>query len=168
MLLMALLGRHVPDQEERGKPRACSGGGREATCQFRRSEGRHVPVQEERGKARAWSGGARGDGGPGLHYRKWGIASCPAACVAQAGPHGGSVPPPLCYAQPDCNMYGSTLDGFRKIVRREGVSALWKGTDVALLMAVPMVLLFFIPSLSTFSFLGQLQDLLLLPHAHLR
>eukprot|EP00884_Botryococcus_braunii_P011475 jgi/Botrbrau1/20328/Bobra.0006s0010.1 len=70
---------------------------------------------------------------------KWAIASCPSTCVAEAGTHRGTAAPPLCYAQPDCSRYVSTMDGFRKIVRREGFSALWKGTDVALLMAIPMV-----------------------------
>jgi len=36
-------------------------------------------------------------------------------------------------------VYGSTLEGMRKIIRQEGARVLWRGTDVSLLMAVPMV-----------------------------
>ena len=39
----------------------------------------------------------------------------------------------------DCPIYGSALEGMRKIVRQEGARVLWRGTDVSLLMAVPMV-----------------------------
>ena len=39
----------------------------------------------------------------------------------------------------DCPVYGSTLEGMRKIIRQEGARVLWRGTDVSLLMAVPMV-----------------------------
>ena len=39
----------------------------------------------------------------------------------------------------DCPVYGSTLEGMRKIIRKEGARVLWRGTDVSLLMAVPMV-----------------------------
>lgn len=39
----------------------------------------------------------------------------------------------------DCPVYGSTLEGMQKIIRKEGARVLWRGTDVSLLMAVPMV-----------------------------
>ncbi|KAK9917467.1 hypothetical protein WJX75_004693 [Coccomyxa subellipsoidea] len=48
-------------------------------------------------------------------------------------------PPSCAHLGPDCGIYSGTLDGMRKIVRREGTLALWRGTDVALLMAIPTV-----------------------------
>lgn len=37
----------------------------------------------------------------------------------------------------------SALEGLQRIARQEGLAVLWRGTDVSLLVAVPMVSLYF-------------------------
>ncbi|GFP94256.1 mitochondrial carrier protein mtm1 [Phtheirospermum japonicum] len=40
---------------------------------------------------------------------------------------------------PDCFHYKGTLDVFHKIVRQEGFSAIWRGTNAGLALAIPTV-----------------------------
>lgn len=40
---------------------------------------------------------------------------------------------------PDCFQYKGTLDVFHKIIRQEGFSKLWRGTNAALALAIPTV-----------------------------
>ncbi|KAG8391913.1 hypothetical protein BUALT_Bualt01G0236400 [Buddleja alternifolia] len=44
---------------------------------------------------------------------------------------------PTC--SPDCTRYRGTLDLFYKIIRQEGLSRLWRGTNASLALAVPSV-----------------------------
>ena len=57
------------------------------------------------------------------------LASCPPSC---------STTTPVTHAA-NCGRFSSTVDGIQKIVRREGLRALWRGLDASLLMAVPAV-----------------------------
>ncbi|XP_070038102.1 mitochondrial carrier protein MTM1-like isoform X1 [Nicotiana tomentosiformis] len=40
---------------------------------------------------------------------------------------------------PDCSRYKGTLDVFYKVIRQEGVSRLWRGTNASLTLAIPSV-----------------------------
>lgn len=58
---------------------------------------------------------------------------CPPVC-----PRGGvSGVTPLC--PPPCFQYNGTFDVFYKIIRQEGISRLWRGTNAGLALAVPTV-----------------------------
>jgi hypothetical protein len=73
--------------------------------------------------------------------RKWSFATCD--CFRTPTPR--QIPTPAC--GPACTntaatvtpLYRGTIDGLRKIVASEGMRVLWRGTDVALMMAIPMV-----------------------------
>ncbi|CAA0830860.1 Mitochondrial carrier protein MTM1 [Striga hermonthica] len=58
---------------------------------------------------------------------------CSPSCT-RAGVHGT-----VSICPPDCFHYKGTLDVFYKIVRQEGLSALWRGTNASLALAVPTV-----------------------------
>lgn len=58
---------------------------------------------------------------------------CPPVC-----PRGGAFGmTPLC--PPSCFQYKGTLDVFCKIIRQEGFSRLWRGTNAGLALAIPTV-----------------------------
>jgi hypothetical protein len=73
--------------------------------------------------------------------RKWNFATCGPACMRT---NAAAIPAAAC--GPDCGAlpihpapYRGTLHGLRSIAQKEGVGVLWRGTDMALVMAIPMV-----------------------------
>ncbi|KAL9412414.1 hypothetical protein AB3S75_045944 [Citrus x aurantiifolia] len=58
---------------------------------------------------------------------------CSPSCT-RAGVHGT-----VSMCPPDCFQYRGTLDVFYKIIRQEGFSRLWRGTNAGLALAVPTV-----------------------------
>ncbi|KAJ0099134.1 hypothetical protein Patl1_20304 [Pistacia atlantica] len=58
---------------------------------------------------------------------------CSPTCT-RAGVHGT-----VSICPPDCFQYKGTLDVFYKIIRQEGFSRLWRGTNAGLALAVPTV-----------------------------
>ncbi|WCJ36785.1 Mitochondrial carrier protein MTM1 [Euphorbia peplus] len=58
---------------------------------------------------------------------------CSPSC-SRAGVHGT-----VSMCPPDCFQYKGTLDVFNKIIRQEGFSRLWRGTNAGLALAVPTV-----------------------------
>lgn len=90
---------------------------------------------------------------------KWDFACCGQTCMRTAAPGTPAFCGPAC-----STVYTGTLDGLRKIARTEGIATLWRGTDVALLMAIPMVGIY----LPLYDYLlGQIQALHLGPTAPL-
>eukprot|EP00210_Caulerpa_lentillifera_P009520 g9079.t1 len=73
------------------------------------------------------------------------LSTCPNVC------HTGICGQPRLAAlcPPECYVYISTLDAFRKILNQEGVRGLWRGTRESFLIAVPMVGLY-LPLYDTF------------------
>ncbi|KAM3247775.1 Mitochondrial carrier protein MTM1 [Capsicum annuum] len=58
---------------------------------------------------------------------------CSPSCT-RAGVHGT-----VAICPPDCFQYKGALDVFYKIIRQEGISRLWRGTNAGLALAVPTV-----------------------------
>lgn len=58
---------------------------------------------------------------------------CSPTC-ARAGVHGT-----VSICPPDCFHYKGTLDVFIKVIRQEGITRLWRGTNAGLALAVPTV-----------------------------
>ena len=86
--------------------------------------------------SRAGSSGASGASGAPLRAPSLAIATsgCPPKCPTTGNPR---FPRRLC--APECEVYTSSFDVARKIVRQEGARALFRGTSAALLVAVPTV-----------------------------
>ncbi|KAG9142360.1 hypothetical protein Leryth_016851 [Lithospermum erythrorhizon] len=62
---------------------------------------------------------------------------CSPSC-ARAGVHGT-----VSICPPDCFQYKGTLDVFYKIIRQEGFTRLWRGTNAGLALAIPTVGIYF-------------------------
>jgi solute carrier family 25 protein 39/40 len=67
---------------------------------------------------------------------KWNFAGCGSTCVRLANP---ALPPAACGPACEPVAYRGTLHALRSIAAAEGAGALWRGTHLALMMAVPMV-----------------------------
>ncbi|KAL4553612.1 hypothetical protein Ndes2526B_g03448 [Nannochloris sp. 'desiccata'] len=68
---------------------------------------------------------------------KWNFAGCGPTCVRITNP---ALPSNVC--GPACEPplpYKGTYHALRTIARKEGISTLWRGTDIALMMSIPMV-----------------------------
>lgn len=67
---------------------------------------------------------------------KWNFASCGTSCVRLSNP---ALPPTACGPACEPVTYRGTLHALRTIAATEGLLTLWRGTSVALIMAIPMV-----------------------------
>jgi len=67
---------------------------------------------------------------------KWNFAGCGPTCIRNTNP---TLPSTACGPACEPITYRGTLHALRTIARSEGVGMLWRGTDVAIMMAIPMV-----------------------------
>lgn len=67
---------------------------------------------------------------------KWNFAACGPTCIRLAD---NALPETVCGPACEPVAYRGTLHALRSIVEKEGARALWKGTDLALMMSIPMV-----------------------------
>lgn len=73
----------------------------------------------------------------GSLLEKWNFAgTCGPECVRISEP---SLPQSACGPACEPVSYRGTVHALRSISQREGIRALWRGTDIALLMSIPMV-----------------------------
>jgi len=67
---------------------------------------------------------------------KWNFAGCGPSCVRVGDP---ALPASACGPACEPVAYRGTFHALRTIARQEGPGVLWRGTDVAMMMAIPMV-----------------------------
>lgn len=67
---------------------------------------------------------------------KWNFAACGPTCIRLAH---NALPETVCGPACEPTAYRGTVHALRSIIQKEGARALWKGTDLALMMSIPMV-----------------------------